>query len=341
MPFFSDAAQALAVAASLFVVQSCNPSFVSHCTSQQLSQPGTVTDCEMNNWVDRPFTLVTPSAAQAPLGSRGVIIALHGGGGTGQAMRKVSCPDGDLASPLCLERVANERGFAVVFPNGTGSRPLRNIRTWNAGGGLRLGCTSGAACRSKVDDVEYIDEVLSVLQQSMIIDVSHVYVTGISNGAAMAHRLACQGPGSIKAIASITGGNQFAADSGPCERQVSILHIHGTADPCWAFNGGAESCLENSGDKVSVAESLAGWRQRNGCSAMQTQIDLPDTSDDGLTVTRISSQGCTKPVELLRVNGGGHTWPHGQQYLGQNRVGAISNDISSADIVDFFIGNRE
>jgi polyhydroxybutyrate depolymerase len=341
MAFWHRAKWFAATFGVLFFSVACNPRFVSNCTTEQLSQPGVTTECAMEGQIDRPFTVITPTVAQIPQGSQGVIIALHGGGGSSQAMRQASCPDGDLNSPLCLERVANERGFAVVFPNGTGGRPLRNVRTWNAGGGNRLGCTSGAACRSKVDDVGYMDDVLSTLQQSTIIDTTHVFVTGISNGAAMAHRLACEGPTSIKAIASVAGGNQFAADSGVCQRQTAVLEIHGTADNCWSFEGGPLSCLESIGDKVGVEESLAGWRQRNACSTSQLQTELPDISDDATTVTSVVSQGCTKAVELLRVNGGGHTWPSGQQYLAKSRIGPVTRDINSKEIVDFFERNRQ
>ena len=40
----------------------------------------------------------------------------------------------DRDDPRCLGNVAVARGYAIVYPNGLGSRPLRGVRTWNAGG---------------------------------------------------------------------------------------------------------------------------------------------------------------------------------------------------------------
>src|SRR5690606_2308318 len=78
-----------------------------------------------------------------------LVIALHGAGGKGESM---------LVHDGCA-KLANERGFIVVAPNGLPARPrlasnfLANPPLWNSGQ-LREGSP-----RSKIDDVAYIRQL--------------------------------------------------------------------------------------------------------------------------------------------------------------------------------------
>lgn len=50
--------------------------------------------------------------------------------------------------------------------------------------------------------------------------------------------------------------------------------------------------------------------------------------------------GCADQTEvtLVKVIGGGHTWPGGAQYLKPKLIGRVSKDINaSAMIIDFFL----
>ncbi len=311
------------------------------CNNRTL-QPGEIAECTVPGWTDRGFTLHLPTAAQAAAGPRGVVISFHGGGGSRIGANRTSCPRGDTSSPACFAALANARGYAVVFPDGTGARPARNLRTWNAGGGQNLACVSGAACRSAVDDIAYFDALVEQLQGSPLLDTEHIFLTGISNGAAMSHRLACERASMIRAIAPVAGTNQFAGDGGACTDAVPVLQVHGTADPCWPFAGGAQSCLEHNGDKLAVAPSMEAWRTRNRCTATVTDTPLNDIDpSDGTNVTLQRWTGCSKATELLRIDGGGHTWPNGNPYLDEERVGLVTHDVGSEQILQFFEDNRE
>ncbi|HPH64251.1 MAG TPA: hypothetical protein PLF40_00830 [Kofleriaceae bacterium] len=305
-------------------------------------RPGEIAECTVPGWTDRGYTLHLPTAAQAAAGPRGVIISFHGGGGSRVGANRTSCPRGDTTSSACFASLANARGYAVVFPDGTGARPARNLRTWNAGGGEALACVSGAACRSGVDDIAYFDALLEQLQGLPQLDTEHLFLTGISNGAAMSHRIACERASMIRAIAPVAGTNQFAGDGGACADPVAVLQVHGTSDPCWPYEGGSQSCLENNGDKLAVAPSMEGWRSRNGCTAVTNDTLLNDIDpSDGTSVILQRWAGCRKATELLRIDGGGHTWPNGDPYLDEDRVGLVTHDVGSEQILQFFEDNRE
>lgn len=85
-----------------------------------------------------------------------------------------------------------------------------------------------------MDDLAYDDDLHTLLAELLPIDADRVYATGMSNGAAMSHRLACERPGRYAAIVAVAGANQAFGSPGcnPATR-TPILQVHGTADPCW------------------------------------------------------------------------------------------------------------
>jgi polyhydroxybutyrate depolymerase len=288
--------------------------------------------CAVPGFAGRDYTLHLPPSWRAgtPLP---VVLALHGGGGKKEGMGRITCAGGDTSDPSCLDAVADREGFAVVYPDGTAGLLGR---TWNAGGGTDgWRCVSGAACKDGVDDLAYFDALLDDLEAAVAVDTARIYATGLSNGAAMTHRLACERADRFAAIAPVSGANQFAA-AGSCtpSRPVPVLHVHGTDDPCWSYAGGAGACLQKDGGVyVSVDASMAGWADRDGCDGGTTEEALPDLADDGTNVTRVSWGGCAADVQLLRVDGGGHAWPGGYQYAKVDTVGVVSEDVVASDLI--------
>jgi polyhydroxybutyrate depolymerase len=281
-------------------------------------------------WSDRPAAVHLPgnytSAIPVP-----VVIALHAAGETPQEMAVVTCPNGDPASPGCLNALADRELFAVVYPT---SGAMGN--TWNAGGGTNgFECVQGAACAAGLDDVSYVRDVLQEVQTQVNVDPARVFVTGYSNGAALAHRLGCELGDRIAAIAPVAGVNQYAATASCAPaRPVAVIEFHGTDDQISLYDGGQGAA--DTGIRVSVPATIDGWAARNGCGQPSTTA-LADTVADGTTVTRTSYTGCGgADVVLYTVNGGGHTWPGGWK-LPDVLVGATTSDISANDLMwDFF-----
>lgn len=330
-------------AAAVVVLSSCWPAAgcgfdpLERCGAES-AVAGDVIECPMPGYLDRSFELHLPAGfdGSTPLP---LIYAFHGGGGNRTAAARVTCPGGDLDHPDCLTAKGTAAGYAVLLPDGTGTRPIRNVRTWNAGGGTGdLQCVSGAACKSGVDDMAYLDDVQAEVERVIPVDPARIYATGLSNGGAITHRLACERPARMAAIAPVGGANQFFAGGGACPGGVALLHIHGTEDPCWVFEDSREACGQRDAKlKIGVAASMEGWRQRNGCDATTTETALPDTDDDGTTSTRIAFDGCDVDTELIRIDGGGHTWPRGDQYFGVDLIGRVATDFDGDDVIlEFF-----
>lgn len=241
-----------------------------------------------------------------------VVLGFHGGGGNAESFRTVSR----------LNAVADKHGFLVVYPDGTGRRP--RVHTFNAGR------CCGYAMEEQVDDVGFVRQVLDDLQKRYPIDARRVYATGMSNGAMLCYRLACEMPDRIAAIAPVAG--TMAVDGPEPTRPVPVLHFHGKKDSYAPFAGGKGPLGGNA--HRAVGETIAWWARVNRCGPD------PAATKEGAEFTRHSYRPLDAngaPVVLVTFPEGGHTWPGGvdmTSHLGTGRV--IASVDASAWMWEFF-----
>lgn len=290
--------------------------------------------CEVPGYTDRGYDVVLPDgyAAGSPVP---VVLALHGGGGNRLSMSRISCDDGTLASTTCLHDLGRTEGFAVVYMDGVSPGGLKkNLRAWTAGGGTdNWRCTGDPTCGMDTDDVAYFRALLDDLESRMSVDTQRVYSTGISNGGAMSHVLACELSDRIAAVAPIGGAMQWTT-SRTCTaaNPVAVMHVHGTADPCWVYEGGPSECPVGQPGKehVSVERTMREWAVLLGCTGEAVSEPV-----EGTTTTRWTWPGCSEDLVLLRVEGGGHVWPDGHQYFKEETVGPVWRDWDDALLWEF------
>jgi polyhydroxybutyrate depolymerase len=187
--------------------------------------------------------------------------------------------------------------------------------------------------------------ILAQVEARYPVDGGRVFATGISNGAIFSERLGCEMAGQIAAIAPVSG--TMAAELAPsCRpaRAVSVLQVAGTDDPIMPYAGGAVADFGGRGEGgqvLSVARTFAFWRRLDGCAPPQPAVTLPlIAADDGTRIERTRSGPCRDGarVTLLSIEGGGHTWPGGPQYLPARFVGRASRQLDgSGAILDFFL----
>ena len=237
-----------------------------------------------------------------------LLVVLHGAGGDGSGM----------AEHTGLTEAATRRGYAVVYPNGV-------ARRWNDG-----------RVSSPQDDVGFIHLLLDSLGRELAVDTSRVYATGISNGAALAYRLACELPGTFAAIAPVAGAPAAGLEERcAATRPISLIAFQGTRDPLMPYGGGDGS--SGRGRVLGAAPSAALFARVNGCAPSPTIGVEPDTVRDGTRVRRAVYTGCSggREVVLYTIEGGGHTWPGGPA-VGR-RVGRVSREVDATRaLLDFF-----
>lgn len=189
--------------------------------------------------------------------------------------------------------VADIAGFIIVHRNGT-KQPLTQQRFWN----------SGSVMGSKVDELGFIEALVDTLSKKISVDQAPIYYTGMSNGTIMAYYLACKYK-RFAAVGGVAGGMSVKMfnDSDAAD-PVPVIQIHGTKDPINSYKGNLPS--------TGIEAVIEFWRLRNGCAATTTTTAMPDLYPaDKCRAEKISYSGGTKrnQVELIRITGGGHTWP--------------------------------
>jgi polyhydroxybutyrate depolymerase len=105
-----------------------------------------------------------------------------------------------------------------------------------------------------VDDEGFIRAVVEAMKRDACVGPKRVYATGLSNGGAMSHLLACNAADVFAASAPVSMGN----GTRPCQptRPISVVMTRGTRDPLVSFDGGIFP---------SALEDLEQWRDLNGC----------------------------------------------------------------------------
>lgn len=205
--------------------------------------------------------------------------------------------------------LADEEGFIVVYPLGT-----EFPRRW------RAYATEGEAAQA---DVVFLTELIDKLGGEYVIDPARIYVNGLSNGAGMSLRLACEAPERVAALGLVAGAYLLPWEACAAEQAVPAVVFHGTADPLVPFGGGpSESFDEPFPEMVGWVDSLA---ERNGCSG---ETALPQSG----AVGGVQYTGCTAEVRFYVIEGGGHTWPGGEP-LPESITGMTTDDISATEVM--------
>jgi polyhydroxybutyrate depolymerase len=247
-----------------------------------------------------------------------VLFVFHGGGGEGKGMARVTH----------VSDIADERGFIAVYPDGINNN-------WNDG---------RPEVHPGVDDVGFISALIEELKREYHIDARRVYSTGISNGGMFSLRLACELSDKIAAVAPVAAlmGEVLSGACSP-PRPVPVMFVMGTDDPLVPWEGGRVGTEKlDRGRALSAADSVSFWVAVDGCSETPVVTYLPDAvPGDGTRIRRETYAGGRdgSEVVMLVVEGGGHTWPGGEQYAREMVIGVTSLDIDAGEVIwDFCEG---
>ncbi|MEM8607649.1 MAG: PHB depolymerase family esterase [Myxococcota bacterium] len=255
---------------------------------------------------------VDPSERLRPL-----VLVLHGG--LGEDDDTVSLSFGKLNA------LATADDFLVAYPLGIGGH-------WNDGRNVE----SYLSHRERVNDVGFLTALIGDLVAKKQVDPEAIFVVGVSDGAMMAHRFACERNRLLRGVTAVIGAmpRNVARRKSRCGKApLSVLMINGTEDPIVPWDGGEVEFEDKKlGRVIPVVRTFQFWSRHNACGEAKVSM-IPDFSpDDGTRIERSKATNCrdgTK-VELFAVQGAGHTWPSGWQYLPETMVGRTSHDIDAA-----------
>jgi polyhydroxybutyrate depolymerase len=243
----------------------------------------------------------------------GLVLNLHGGGGTGAGQQNLTD----------FDAVADANNLLVVYPDGYD-------KSWADGRG------ASPADRRHVDDVGFLVGLVGKLANDFGVAPGHVFATGMSNGGFMSNKLACDRAEVFAAIAPVAGTLGAGVACNP-SRPVSVLEAHGTADPLVPFNGGKVRGRGGLSRSISAASMVNKWRTANGCQGDPSANALPNVGD-GTVVHRFDSTACASSTEVVfyQIDNGGHTWPGGKQYLPKAIIGSTTRALDASEAIALF-----
>ena len=156
--------------------------------------------------------------------------------------------------------LADSENFIVVYPLGLFGRPEAPEIDTPYGPSFNGGplCCGNAALR-RIDDVGFARAIVQAVAAEANVDRARVYVTGLSNGGYMSHRLACEAADVFAAVAPVASRIALVPTT-LCQpsRPIALIEFAGLHDPSVPYGGAAIP---------SAAQSLAYWRDQDSCGS--------------------------------------------------------------------------
>ena len=245
---------------------------------------------------ERQYYIYRPESLQD---SSPLVFVLHGFTGTALGISGYSG----------MNDLADEYGFAVCYPQGISDQNGNNF--WNVGYNFHQGQT--------VNDVSFITDLAEHLQNEYGYDSNNTFVAGMSNGAEMSYKLACETSGIFKAIAPVAG-TMFGPSWNSCTPDPTpVLEIHGRNDNVTLWDGDPDDSYW--GPYPGTEDVISYWIEQNNCISNENTL----LGDMGTIKHRYFD--CINDVEvwLYEVVDGGHDWP---AYSSQEIWSFFSNYIS-------------
>lgn len=242
--------------------------------------------------VTRTYVLHLPSGFDNGTGS--LVLVLHGSGQNAAGIEVLSQ----------FRSKSDAAGFAVAFPEGLVQNQAEP--EWSF------------YYNTFADDIGFLRQLMAKLQADLQVPVGRTFVTGISAGGLMTHRVGVELANQIAAIAVISGavaanpGDTAAhpvlpqAPAGP----LSVLILHGDLDAKVPYCGGISAT--GHANFSSQEETFNYWiaAAANNCSTFDTALPLCDAQGNITAVVEKDATSCRvgTEVKFYRLVGGQHNW---------------------------------
>ena len=219
-----------------------------------------------------------------------------------------------------MDNYAHLNGVGVIYPEGIN-------KSWNIGKDMM----------SEENDIGFVNALIDSVTSKYNIDSDRIYVCGFSNGGEFSYELICGLSNKIAAFGSV-GGNFIINEKRSCNinREIPLIHIHGTKDRLAKYNG-------YNGYFLSTISSVDFWAKHNQLDKMVVENIEDIHKKDRTTVEKYTfykDNSDTKVIHLKVINGG-HVWLGSSTFdLFYQKLlfGRNNHEInSSKELVDFFL----
>lgn len=204
-----------------------------------------------------------------------------------------------------MSRLADKYGFIVIYPEGLYDAGGKQF--WNT-----------HLSQDQQTDLDFVREMLRLLDIYYGYEPTRVYATGFSNGGGFANLLANKMSDTFAAVSSVAGA-YFNYNEYPLPRPVPIIAFHGTTDTVVPFDGFFIL--------PAVYDWVNDWIVKNACAPTADVI-----VDAGDIYAERWATDCESTVELYTIKGKGHSWPGATLSEADN-----TNQINASQImIEFF-----
>jgi len=230
--------------------------------------------------VTRRFRVTIPSVE--PGTTMPVILAFHGGGGSGFPFEQQDQ----------FDALGAQEDFIMIYPQGQVFGD--NEGEWQ----LNTGPDSG-------QDIAFVEAILDGLDERYCIDTSRIYGVGYSLGGMFVYELACHLNTRFAGIVSLAGTMPVSPNTCADDPPVGLLHVHGREDSIIPY---ASQWDWKAWDEVGMMQDIPSlieyWSEHYSCEASEVTEPASDLS-------RTVHSDCDGDVrvEHIRRNDGDHEWP--------------------------------
>lgn len=265
----------------------------------------------------RSYYVYAPSD-YSPSKSYPVLFVFHGGEGNANNILKITK----------FKDYIDKYQFILIAPNGSNRFENELFLMWNAGH------CRGYASEAKINDSKFVNTIIDQTADSYNIDRKRIYLTGLSNGAMLSYKIACQLSGKIAGVAPVGGAMNYIPKS--AKSPIPVVVFHGTADRHVLFKGGIPLDFFEEKTRVdnSVSKAVSFWVKNNKCS--QNPIIV---QNGNVSVYKYLHSEDNTPVILYKITGGKHAWPGGERDFPFGDK--PTNEINASQIIlDAFMENK-
>ena len=244
---------------------------------------------------DRHYKLTLPSESANPNKVYKLILAFHPSGGKANSMQATTR----------FETLSDD--YIVAYPQS-------EVEEWEEG------CQCNKPYRLNIDDLSYVDNVISDIKSKYNIFEDEIYAVGFSQGALFTQNLLCNRSEVFNGIASV-GAPMSLQLSQSCSvsTPTDYMMVHGTSDSVLPYKGMEHSnfALIGSEQAISLIATL------NQINTDKVEYDL----SDNVRVHEFKNEQTTN--KLIEIKNGGHSW----EFEGYN---------TSEEVLKFFdsVSNR-
>ena len=229
-----------------------------------------------------------------------LLLVLHGGGPAPRSVTKVG-----------FSELGRRDKVIIAYPRAYKPKLAFFHMGWNDGRGTT------PSAQEHIDDMKFLNNLITALLGAYPIDSKRVFLTGASNGGLMTYRMGCEASTQLAGIAPVIANipEAILATCSP-KNPLAFVAINGTDDPLMPYQGG-EVChgLDMTrcynGYVTSAETSLSVFARAEGVDTSSLAMtEQPIIINDGTSVIKHSfSSPSSNKIVAYEIQGMGHAWP--------------------------------